>query len=297
MANKIILRCPDCAYYNPQDTKFCGMCGCRLIDVEGGKFGKFSKTEYRKSVASGSIGKTSGYAYSVWLNSFWMMIMLSTITVVVIAFLVVATLTFPKKGGSLAVWIIIDWIVGSLLMAGWCRTWLDMVRGSGIMMSRAFGSALSNALPAMFLTLQFILVGLLMSGIIWIWFIPVDFISGPLSPIPSGFAGFLTFMWMAALLVLLLLPGYIWLTMGYTIAMCRVIDRKSGPWAVSIWAVVQIIEHHWDLFKIGMGQLWAQIIGVIICYIGTLATVPLSGVTFAALYEWARLRGKTADRY
>jgi hypothetical protein len=294
MAEEILLRCTDCAFLNPEESVFCGMCGSKLAHIHTPK-----KTDpkYESKILSGTIRDSFDYGYEKTFAHVWMLILGSIITVICISIVAGSTSLWGAILGHYWIWILIDIPIVAVLWTASCRVFLDITRGDGVDLVRALGSGVLNIIPATYVTFIFALVALIAAGIIYAWTLPVAWIDSPDSPVSEGTAVFLIFTWFIVLLILILVPTLIWLFMGTTMALCRIIDRKSNPWMSPVWAMSRIIEHHWQLFWMGLGMLFAQLIGMSICYIGSLVTFPLAGVSTASIYEWLRLHGHASDDY
>ena len=106
----------------------------------------------------------------------------------------------------------------------------------------------------------------------------------------------LALIMIAALVVFLVIPTYVWLHVYSVLVVCRTLDKPSVFQAVA-WTFRKIFRHHWPLMKMGMGQIVANFIGTLMCFIGLIATYPLSVIQLVGAYEWLRLHGPDSDDY
>jgi len=294
MADEILLRCTDCAFLNPEESAFCGMCGSRLAQI---RTPKTTDPKYDLDIVSGTLRDSFDFGYQKTFSNIWMLILGSILVVIILSIVVGSTAFWGSILGHYWIWILIDIPIIAVIWTASCRIFLDIVRGRGVDLIRGLGSGILNIIPAAFVTLLFALGVLIAAGIVFAWTMPVAWIDSPDSPVSEGIAAVFIFIWFIALLILILIPTMTWLFMGTTIALCRIIDRKSNSWMSPVWAIGRIVEHHWQLFWMGLSMLFAQLIGMAICYIGSLVTFPLAGLSTAAIYEWLRMHGPDSDEY
>jgi uncharacterized membrane protein len=81
------------------------------------------------------------------------------------------------------------------------------------------------------------------------------------------------------------------------LAIFRVLDRRSSPWFAPVWAINQIVHYHWELFWLVIREILVHIFGLVVCYIGIIATLPIAGLQNAAIYDWLRLNGDEPEKY
>ncbi len=298
MADETVTRCSECAFVSPDESGHCGMCGARLPKVYPEYSSRKSKgADYDKLIVRGSIGKAADYAHKVWTREMWRVIGLGVLVSLFFGLPVGFTLALWSDYGARWVTSVVNFLLLAFVFAATCRVWLDVVRERRVEFGRAIASGVMHYFHSLYV-LIWAAIGIGMtSGLVWLWMIPVRWLDAPDSMVSEGLAGFLIFTWFVVLLIIVLLPMYIWVILGTTLAICRAIDGKSSLWTAPLWAIRKIIEYHWDLFKIGFGQFWVQVIGVVACYVGVFATIPLSLITFTAVYEWLRLHGDDPDEY
>jgi hypothetical protein len=298
MATEFITRCSNCAFDNSEDAVYCGMCGHKLAEkYKGYKSLKGKKTSYDKSVRRGTIFTAADYGHEVWQRE--MIRVIGFMLLFIIAMLIPAILTsaFWDSRGTRLFFAIGDIVLIAFFFGMACRGYLDAVRERRFEFWRTVSAGIMNLIPATLLLVLLTLIIMVVLGIVWLWMIPVKYLDAPGSLFSEGTGALFIFVWMVVLLVMLLLPVIIWLFIGSSFAMFRILDRKSSAWLAPIWAVRQIATHHWDLFKLGLGQLFVQFIGTVICYVGVIATIPLTGMVLGSVYEWLRLHGPKSDLY
>jgi hypothetical protein len=274
------------------------MCGSSLSRAYPQYSSQKKKSEnYNRSIVRGSVGNAAGYAYTVWQREMMRTIGMSILAIVFLAIPLSITMALWDRPVERIVLVSIDFLLIVGVFAGSCRVWLDAVRERRIEFWRAIVSGFRYYFHGLYVLLWSAVAAGITSGLLWLWLIPVRWLEAPDAIVSKGFATMIILTWFVVLLVIVLLPMYLWIILGSTLAMCRAMDRKNSLWAAPVWAIRKIHDYHWDLFKIGFGQIWAQIIGLVICYIGALATIPLSFITFTATYEWLRLHGRDSDNY
>jgi len=274
------------------------MCGARLPKTYPEYSSRKSKgIEYDKLIVRGSIGKAADYAHKIWTREMWRAIGLSILVVLLLGLPAIMTAALWEKPGSRWFMGVVDFLLLSWVFAATCRVWLDIVRERRIELGRAIASGFMHFFHAFYVLLWAAILTAMTTGLYWIWMVPIKWLNAPDSMVSDGLGQFLVVSWFIVLLLIILLPMYLWVILGSTLAICRAMDGKSSLWTAPVWAIKKIVEYHWDLFKIGFGQLWVQIIGVVICYVGAFATIPLSYITFTAVYEWLRLHGDDPDEF
>ncbi len=298
MKNELIPRCSNCAYVNPDDASNCGMCGCRLAPVYPDYEKRRDKgNTWEKSIITGTILEASGYGSMAWQREVWRMVGLGIVFTVMGMIAFSLTSASIDNSTSLLFWQFFNFFLLSFFLGAGARVCLDAVRDRRVEFTRAVIGGFKNILPAAHVVFWVALAATVTIWLAQLWFEPVTYLEDNPDVLPSGPAAVFMMVWLLALLVLLILPVSIWLLIGSILAMCRVLDRKSNPWLAPFWAVKQIARNHWPLFQIGFGQVFGQIIGIAICGIGLLGTIPMSGAAFAAIYEWIRLHGENPDEY
>ncbi len=292
----ILLRCPDCAFINPEGAMFCGKCGCRLSKKRR-ETGKEKKgPAYEKAVAGGTLQKAFDYGYKTWLKGLWLFIGLWLL--ILVASLVFIPISFAfggLLGPSLTVLLIFFFV--AFVWAAVSRIYLDAIRERPISVGRGIVAGISRLLPSAYVLLWNALGFGLIAGFYGLWLVPGRLLTSIDSPIYSNVAENLLLLWQVVLFGILLVPLCVWLIVVTNLAMFRAMDRRESAWIAPIWAIRQLWKRLWRFLGIGFNQLLAQVIGVIVCYVGVLASLPLSGVSLAAVYEWIRLHGDDADEF
>jgi len=298
MATEIIRRCSTCAFDNPEESLYCGMCGSRLAEAYPQyKKNRKKKETYIKSILRGTISDAADYGRAVWSREIYRLIGLMLLIILFFLLPAIITAASWENEGARVFWIAWDVILLSFIFAASCSGFLDAVRERRLEFWRSIASGFRSFFPALMLLVLLVIVIGAVTGIVWLWMIPVRYLDSSESIFSEGTGSLVILAWMIGLLVVLLLPMYIWLVIGSTLAMCRIVDRKSSVWTAPAWALKQIFTYHWQLFKIGLGQVFSNVLGLIMCYVGILGTIPLTGVAITSVYEWLRLRGPESDPY
>ncbi|HDS30741.1 MAG TPA: hypothetical protein ENN67_06830 [Firmicutes bacterium] len=283
-------RCRDCGFKNPSEALHCGMCGKRIPTVKKAALKKGSF--YDKAIIAGEINNAFDFGYDTWSKNFWQLIGIFILAILISAVFVPITLLFGK-----AFWFPANILFISFMSVAFARIFLDIVRGFPISLTRAIGTGLMRMIPALWPLLWVMVSFLLMLGFFQIWLLAEKFLESFELLKGSSALEIFIFLWRTALIAAVLVPGTIWTLIFGMLAICRTVDMRESVWLAPFWAVKRLWRRLWRFLGIGMIHILAHVFGVIVCYVGILASIPLAGVSTVAVYEWIRLHGPGADEY
>jgi hypothetical protein len=283
-------RCPDCAFQNPSGAVFCGMCGNRLparkLDL------KDAKSSYTNSVIGGQLQDAYNYGYNIWGRGLFLFIGLSILVIILGVLIVPITIAFGPR-----VYIPANILFLAFLWTASSRIYLDAIRERPVSLARAIGAGFLGMFPALWPLAWIGLALLLLFGFHSLWMIPERALNSFELLKESPVTDLFVFLWRAALYLIVMVPASIWIMIFGVLAVCRIVDRRGSIWLAPVWALRQLWKRLWRFLGIGLAQIAAQGIGLIVCYVGILASLPLSGISLAAIYEWVRLHGDSADEF
>ncbi len=288
-----LTRCPDCAFDNPKGAGFCGMCGNRLESKKLAKK-KSSDPTYEKAVLNGLLQEAYNYGYNIWSRLLWSFIGLTVLTAIFLTVFIIIILLFSS----------IPFLPQALCVLGlsflWCsssRIYLDVIREKPISLARAIETGFMRMVPALWI-LVWLGIGIaFLAGFWWVWTYPEMLFIKFESPLKTvALEGFFLF-WRVVLCTVIFVPVGIWLTIFTSLGVLRIVDRKGEVLQAPFWAMKQLWRRLWRFLGIGFSQLVVQLLGTVTCYVGVLASIPLSGISITAVYEWVRLHGEDADEF
>jgi hypothetical protein len=281
---------------NPDESAYCGMCGSKLAYSQY-LTKKQSKENYRKKISDGELRDASGFGHQISMRE--ILIFLGGSLLALVSGFIVWVITLIIKGGFGINWFTfaIYLLTLSFIWGAGSRMFLDSVRERKVSIGRGIGEGFRNILPVLFICIVLLIGVGLAAGIYWIWFIPVGILKSANLPLSTGYGEFMMGLWVVVAGLLLLIPALIWLPLLAQLAIFRVLDRRSPVWFAPIWAINQVVHYHWELFWLCLQQYFMHILGIVICYVGLIGTLPIAGVQNAAIYEWLRLNGDEPEDY
>jgi uncharacterized membrane protein len=155
-------------------------------------------------------------------------------------------------GGSVLAWLvacvpIIGWFLGFVLVASVDYMFLRRIRGEEVQIGDVFAG----------FNLAFL--NLVMAGIVKTVLVSVGFI-------------------------LCVLPG-VYLGVGYVFALPLVLDKKMEFWPAMEVSRRVVHKHWWSVFALVIVLAIVAFVGVFLCIVGLVITVPLASTAFMYVYE------------
>ena len=298
MEKKFIPRCSQCAYVNPDEAVVCGMCGTHLA----GTYREYKKRKekgwnYEKSIVRGNMDKAVAYGIAVWERELFRVVSLM-VGVSIFGFIMfVLNDAFAITPGAKIIWALIDFYFFSVIVAGSHRGFIDVVRERRLEPGRVIASGFADSLKVMAVLIPALVFVAVLSLIIYLWAQMLNMADTLEGSSTLTIGSVFSFLMVIFLFVIILYPGFVWLIVYTSLAACRVIDRRAMPHTAVIWAISKIARHHWSFMGQVFAQLFMQAIGLAICFVGLLGTIPQMGIENVAMYEWIRLHGPDADEY
>ena len=297
---QIVLRCGDCAYVNPDGSKYCGMCGSRLSMRKPTKRElkkEHEKITYENYIADGSFGKVAGYGSFRWQIHAWGLGALLLLVMIVGVYLNLAQRLSNPGALKTIHYAIMNYTFITLILGAASKIHLDIVRGNPPRVMHGLKSALLRIFPLFWIFFIVLIIETAILTMIVVVVHPGTALFSENSPFPGdSISSLLGLIWVVSI-GLMAIPATIFLFLVLTVGMCRVMDRGKNPWSAPIWTMVHVRRFWGALIAYGVQALIMQLTGMAFMWIGLLGTTPMCGVNLAAAYEWIRLHSENPDEY